>query len=130
MTRLRLAPGLVALAATITLAAPNSASALTHLWGPYPDATWYLLHYDPDPTFHSWAGIIAGSSTSAGFSWPVPQICAEAITEAKNIRTGSGCNYGAADRGSILAGPTPYSRGFVWYRDPTYVVYLAGRSDT
>lgn len=130
MSRSRIATTLISMAVASMVMAPNNAQALTHLWGPTPSFEWETV-YDPEVEFRPWAWVIAGASTASGYSQAVETICAYASTAVGNIRTGSGCNYGVADRGSILSAPTPHSRGYVFRGGYTVIApYIAGRSDT
>jgi hypothetical protein len=62
----------------------------------------------------------------------VYEVCAKGITEAQNLRTGSGCNNNASGRVSCFSGGSPLSAAYIYWggTTPSGTAGVIGRART
>lgn len=80
--------------------------------------------YDPDTSPNPWLDV-QNSTTYQRYN-----VCAKAVTDASNIKSGSGCSTNATYRCSSLAAASPYSTGYTYWAGTGGSVTNDGRADT
>jgi hypothetical protein len=74
--------------------------------------------------YHSWFYVGIGVSSVSG------EVCAKAVTQSGNLRSGSGCNYNTDSRVSVFSGGTPISVGYGYWGGSGPPRTVAGNAGT
>lgn len=105
----------VTIAAAMALIVPSSSQALVHGWSCNIAASNNC--FDPGTPYHSWDWVVGQIEQG-----PVAQTCSSGITEAGNVRQGSGCSPGSR-HDACFSGGTPMTWAWVaWGNSGTKVV--------
>jgi hypothetical protein len=101
---------LLAVVACLGVSAVNagSAEAWAHRWNCTVGSA--QVCWDVSGQFYNpWISVVVWSGGT------VSELCAKAVTQANNLRTGSGCSYTTSSRVSCIASATPDSQAYVYW---------------